>query len=871
MKVLVVVVILIHISQHALAVVVQAYEGMESVLLPYQISDLLPEDPSVVWRRSGLNQTVFHLLKYENGNLKEEYSYKERTTMKTNALKSGDFSLTLKKPQLSDSSNYTCSLRWETKWEGPKEWRLTRVQLQVKDDDKEEVEVQRGAESTQLPCEASADLPEDTTVEWTHYDPQLMVVHVSRNKTDDFQTQDRFYCGRTEMNEDMSLTLKYPRDRDGGMYICTVYREGDVLRSKVLLQVVEEGLPTWATALLVVFAILLIILLGLLFIFRWYFLPVQQVKVDSGEESVLVPCKTIAHQTKNLRHISVMWRELYNNKLIVHKYGSGQPDEQDPIYTNRTEMKKHWLRTGDFSVTLKHPTDFDTNGYVCIVYNKNKVLRKKQVVLEVKVQQVEVNSGEKSVVLPWKTTFQLMEDFSQVTVEWTDDSDRKVHVYEDGSDRTNEQDDKYRNRTEMNEDPLRTEDLSLTLKHPIDLDTHTYTCTVYNRDEQILRRKQVDLKVKVQQVEVVSGEKSVLLPWKTTLHIEDVSQVTVEWTDEGDRKVHMYQYSSDRTNEQDNEYRNRTEMKEDPLRTGDLSLTLKHPTNKDTHTYTCTIYNRDEQILRRKQVDLKVKVQQVEVVSGEKSVLLPWKTTLHIEDVSQVTVEWTDYWDRKVHVYEDVSDRSNEQHNRYKKRTEMKEDPLRTGDLSLTLKHPTNLDTYTYTCTIYNRDEQILRRKQVRLRVKVQEMEVKEGARSALLPFSTTPDLPQDTRVEWRYYTNDWEYIHVHVYEKKSAQLGQQDDRYKNRTKMKADPWTTGDFSLTLNDLQHDDFGRYKCKVIRDGVTLRGKVVVLKVKGQRSDAGQRSCVSLSCVSSADKYQIPYQFPPIRSDAPEMFD
>uniref|UniRef100_A0A672ZA54 Ig-like domain-containing protein n=1 Tax=Sphaeramia orbicularis TaxID=375764 RepID=A0A672ZA54_9TELE len=81
-------------------------------------------------------------------------------------------------------------------------------------------------------------------------------------------------------------------------------------------------------------------------------------------------------------HISVMWRELYNNKLIVHKYGSGQPDEQDPIYTNRTEMKKHWLRTGDFSVTLKHPTDFDTNGYVCIVYNKNKVLRKKQVVLE---------------------------------------------------------------------------------------------------------------------------------------------------------------------------------------------------------------------------------------------------------------------------------------------------------------------------------------------------------------------------------------------------------------------------------------------------------------------------------------------------------
>ncbi|XP_029981797.1 uncharacterized protein LOC115413184 [Sphaeramia orbicularis] len=335
---------------------------------------------------------------------------------------------------------------------------------------------------------------------------------------------------------------------------------------------------------------------------------VYEVAVDSGEESVLLPYKTIAHLTKNFRQISVEWRNLENDQLIVHKYGSGQPDEQDQIYRNRTEMKKHWLRTGDFSLTLKHPTDLETSSYSCTVYNKDKVLKKKRVVLEVKVQQVEVDSGLKSVLLPWKTTFHI-EDVSQVTVEWTAYGDRKVHVYEDGSDRTNEQDDKYRNRTEMKEDPLRTGDLSLILKHPTDLDTRTYTCTVYNRDKQILRRKQVRLEVKVQQVKVDSGLKSVLLPWKTTLHIEDVSQVTVEWTAYGARKVHVYEDGSDRTNEQDDEYRNRTEMKEDPLRTGDLSLILKHPTDLDTHTYTCTVYNRDKQILRRKQVRLKVKGQ----------------------------------------------------------------------------------------------------------------------------------------------------------------------------------------------------------------------------------------------------------------------
>uniref|UniRef100_A0A673AEJ9 Ig-like domain-containing protein n=1 Tax=Sphaeramia orbicularis TaxID=375764 RepID=A0A673AEJ9_9TELE len=114
----------------ALAVVVQAYEGMESVLLPCQYSGKLPVVPSVVWRRSDLNQTVIYLLKDESDDVKEEYS--DRMSMKTNVLESKDFSLTVKKPQLSDSSNYTCNLQWETEWKETKEWRLTQVQLQVK-------------------------------------------------------------------------------------------------------------------------------------------------------------------------------------------------------------------------------------------------------------------------------------------------------------------------------------------------------------------------------------------------------------------------------------------------------------------------------------------------------------------------------------------------------------------------------------------------------------------------------------------------------------------------------------------------------------------------------------------------------------------
>uniref|UniRef100_A0A3P8NV00 Ig-like domain-containing protein n=1 Tax=Astatotilapia calliptera TaxID=8154 RepID=A0A3P8NV00_ASTCA len=123
------------------------------------------------------------------------------------------------------------------------------------------IKVEEGSHSVILPCKTTPDLPDDTRVEWTHLDVELMTVHVYPNRSENLKKQDDLYCGRTKMNKDLlktgdvSLTLKHPTERDSGGYICTVYRDKDILRQKVVLQVKEsrgdflflstEPFPSW--------------------------------------------------------------------------------------------------------------------------------------------------------------------------------------------------------------------------------------------------------------------------------------------------------------------------------------------------------------------------------------------------------------------------------------------------------------------------------------------------------------------------------------------------------------------------------------------------------------------------------------------------
>ncbi|XP_030580151.1 uncharacterized protein LOC115776567 [Archocentrus centrarchus] len=433
--------------------------------------------------------------------------------------------------------------------------------------------------------------------------------------------------------------------------------------------------------------------------------------------------------------------------------------------------------------------------------------------------KVQVESGVESVQLPCKTIVHLPKG---TKVEWKDGDSRKVHVYQSSSEQPEEQHDFYRGRTKMERNLLKPGDLSLTLKHPTD--THTYTCTAYNKRGDILMEKQVQLTVRVPQVEVEEGVESVQLPFTTTLHLPQDAKV--EWVD-GYRKVHVYQSGSDQPEEQHQAYRDRTKMNEDLLKTGDLSLTLKLPTDGDTDNYTCTVYSREGNILLKRKVKLRVRVPQVEVEEGVESVQLPFTTTLHLPQDAKV--EWVDGY-RKVHVYQSSSDQPEEQHQDYRDRTKMNEDLLKTGDLSLTLKLPTDGDNWTYTCTVYSREGNILLKRKVKLRVRVCQVEVEEGAESVQLPFRTTGNLPGDAGVEWKCIEPKPE-LKVHVYQSGSDQPEEQDQDYRDRTKMNEDLLKTGDVSLTLRLPTERDSGTYSCGVVSRNI-WRWKNVQLKVKGR---------------------------------------
>ncbi|XP_054880761.1 V-set domain-containing T-cell activation inhibitor 1-like, partial [Poeciliopsis prolifica] len=216
---------------------VEIREGLKSVLLPVKTQKRL-HSVRVEWSRPGQRNVTVHVS--QNGQTQSEQQedvYRGRTKMKTDLQDTGDFSLTLRVPQIHDSGVYDCLVS-----RGGEKLLQKTVTLRVKESLMEEVEVADRDAFVRLPFQTAADLPADSKVVWSRTDQQNSV-HEYQNHHNQPDRQNQEYLNRTQMSPDalrtgnLTLTLNDPRLADSGVFICTVYndQDGTILKRKVLM------------------------------------------------------------------------------------------------------------------------------------------------------------------------------------------------------------------------------------------------------------------------------------------------------------------------------------------------------------------------------------------------------------------------------------------------------------------------------------------------------------------------------------------------------------------------------------------------------------------------------------------------------------
>ncbi|CAI5657530.1 unnamed protein product [Oreochromis niloticus] len=887
MKMFVVFVILLHVSQHTSAV--ESYEG-DSFTLPCQFNTFRFQKPSVVWSRSDLSPPTVHQRQLQGDELKvQNQRYSGRTSMKTDALETGDLSLNLTNLHLSDSATYTCSVR-----DFGLELSKSDVQLQVKEwfpswakallvllillvvsggllfhfrhyfISVPWMEVDSGVESVMLICKTKvACLPKDAKVEWK--DKNDRKVHVYENGSDQPEEQDDKYKNRTQMKRnllepgDLSLTLKYPTDGDNSTYTCTAYsREGNILMEKQVelkVRVIgpERGRPGRAG--------------------RTGEAEARAGPGDSEAEARAGPGdgkaearagpgdgKAEAKAGPGDGKAEARAGPSEDEAVAGAEAGPGEDEAvaeaeagpgEDEAAGDKTdggtagEDEAAGDKTDGGTAGEDEAAGDETDGGTAGEDEAAGDETDGGTAGEDDAAGDETDggtAGDGVGAAGGGTAGDGVGAAGGGNEGWPGPLDPPAVAGCCGWMGPSDPSAEAEGRCGSPEPPAGTEGRT----GPSDPPAETNKGWCGSPEPPVGtegRTGPSDPPAETNKGWCGSPEPPVGTEGRTGPS-DPPAEMNKGWcgSPEPPAGTEGWTGPSDPPEPEENHW---TGSPEPPARSETGVGTCRTPATPTRGEGTGAGANWFPVILTlgagtgtvngwAAAVPTRGAVPQVEVDSGVESVQLPFNTTHHLPQDTKV--KWMDDEDDTVHVYKNGSDQPEEQHHVYRDRTKMNEDLMKTGDLSLTLKYPTDGDNYTYTCTVYSREGNILLKRKVELKVRVCQVEVEEGAESVQLPFKTTQNLPGDTEVEWKRYEP---YRNVHLYKNGSDQPHGQDQVYRDRTKMNGDLLKTGDLSLTLKHPTERDSGEYGCEVYIEVHVfgwcrhmLRKKTVQLKVKAK---------------------------------------
>ncbi|XP_030580210.1 polymeric immunoglobulin receptor-like [Archocentrus centrarchus] len=436
------------------------------------------------------------------------------------------------------------------------------------------------------------------------------------------------------------------------------------------------------------------------------------ITAESGQ-NVTLAC--LVPTTSTIRVVKWSRADRGNQYVLLYQDGLFVPDDQDPSFKNRVELRDRQMKDGDVSVILKNVTINDAGTYECRVFTEET--RTLKLIINITLRVV----APPPAVIPAQPqlsgqnvtlTGRAPNSNTIRVVKWSraDQGDQYLLLYRDGQFDPDNQHPSFKNRVDLKNRQMKDGDVSVILKNVMINDTGTYECHVAKKQERYdlhIRRQVMVAEQKI--ITAESGQNVTLTgraPNSNTIRV-------VKWSraDQGDQYLLLYRDGQFDPDNQHPSFKNRVDLKNRQMKDGDVSVILKNVMINDTGTYECHVVTEETHSPKLiESITLRVVAppdqKTITAESGQNVTL-----TCRAPNNNIIVAEWRrrDLKGQYVLMYRDEQLDPEHQHPSFKNRVDLQDREMKDGDVSVILRNVTTADNGTYECRVVHGVRQPMR------------------------------------------------------------------------------------------------------------------------------------------------------------------